>query len=115
MRGEALDFFVLTGFLGSGKTLLLRDFLQMPEAADTAVIVNEAGEIGLDGIVLRESGDNLSMATLSNGCVCCQIGSDLAFTIDRLITGSGQTVPDPCSVSFWKPAGFQNLDPYCGH
>jgi G3E family GTPase len=84
MSGAALDFFVLTGFLGSGKTTLLRDFLELPEAADTAIIVNEVGEIGLDGIVLREGGD-LPMATLSSGCVCCQIGSDLAFTIDRLI------------------------------
>src|SRR5215470_9429337 len=85
MNSGSLDFFVLTGFLGSGKTTLLRDFLQEPEAANTAVIVNEVGEIGLDGLVLRESGDDLPMAMLSNGCVCCQIGSDLAFTIDRLI------------------------------
>lgn len=84
MSEATLDFFVLTGFLGSGKTTLLRDFLGSPEAADTAVIVNEVGEIGLDGIVLREGGD-LPMAMLSNGCVCCQIGGDLAFTIDRLI------------------------------
>jgi len=84
MSRDALDFFVLTGFLGSGKTTLLRDFLMGPEAADTAVIVNEVGEIGLDGVVLREAGD-IPMAMLSNGCVCCQIGSDLAFTIDRLI------------------------------
>jgi G3E family GTPase len=85
MSEGALDFFVLTGFLGSGKTTLLRDFLERPEAADTAVIVNEVGEIGLDGVVLREGGGDLPMAMLSNGCVCCQIGSDLAFTIDRLI------------------------------
>ena len=85
MSDGAIEFFVLTGFLGSGKTTLLRDFLEGPEAADTAVIVNEVGEIGLDGIVLRESGDGVPMAMLSNGCVCCQVGSDLAFTIDRLI------------------------------
>jgi G3E family GTPase len=85
MSGGAIEFFVLTGFLGSGKTTLLRDFLGSEAAADTAVIVNEVGEIGLDGIVLRESGDGVPMAMLSNGCVCCQVGSDLAFTIDRLI------------------------------
>jgi len=85
MTGEPLDFVVLTGFLGSGKTSLLRDFLASEAASDTAVIVNEVGEIGLDGVVLRESGDDVPMAMLSNGCVCCQIGSDLAFTIDRLI------------------------------
>jgi G3E family GTPase len=87
MTGDAIEFFVLTGFLGSGKTTLLRDFLVGAEAADTAVIVNEVGEIGLDGIVLRESGDDVPMAMLANGCVCCQAGSDLAFTIDRLIVG----------------------------
>jgi G3E family GTPase len=80
------DFVVLTGFLGSGKTTLLRDFLAGPEAADTAVIVNEAGEIGLDGVILREQGGDTPIAMLSNGCICCQAGSDLAYTIDRLLS-----------------------------
>jgi G3E family GTPase len=80
------DFVVLTGFLGSGKTTLVRDFLVGPEAADTAVIVNEAGEIGLDGVILREEGGDTPIAMLSNGCICCQAGSDLAYTIDRLLS-----------------------------
>ena len=80
------DFVVLTGFLGSGKTTLLRDFLAGPEAVDTAVIVNEAGEIGLDGVILNEGGGDTPIAMLSNGCICCQAGSDLAFTIDRLLS-----------------------------
>jgi G3E family GTPase len=79
------DFIVLTGFLGSGKTTLLRDFLTGPAAADTAVIVNEVGEIGLDGMILREGGGDTPIAMLANGCICCQAGSDLAFTIDRLL------------------------------
>lgn len=85
MSAATIDFFILTGFLGSGKTSLLRDVLSAETASDTAVIVNEAGEVGLDGVLLRESGDDVPMAMLSNGCVCCQVGSDLAFTIDRLI------------------------------
>lgn len=85
MSAGVIDFFVLTGFLGSGKTSLLRDVLSAETASDTAVIVNEAGEVGLDGVLLRESGDDVPLAMLSNGCVCCQVGSDLAFTIDRLI------------------------------
>jgi G3E family GTPase len=80
------DFVVLTGFLGSGKTTLLRDFLTGPEAADTAVMVNEAGEIGLDGVILNEGGGDTPIAMLSNGCICCQAGSDLAYTIDRLLS-----------------------------
>lgn len=80
------EFVVLTGFLGSGKTTLLRDFLQMPEAADTGVIVNEVGEIGLDGAILREGTDGeVATALLSNGCICCAMGSDLALTVDALL------------------------------
>ena len=58
------DFVVLTGFLGSGKTTLLRDFLGLRNGADTAVIVNEVGEIGLDGTILRESGAGTPIAML---------------------------------------------------
>jgi G3E family GTPase len=83
---EGLDFLVLTGFLGSGKTTLLRDFLLRPDSADTAVIVNEVGEIGLDGAILRESsGAEVKMALLSNGCVCCSMGSTLATTVEALL------------------------------
>ncbi|HLZ05109.1 MAG TPA: GTP-binding protein [Bradyrhizobium sp.] len=110
MSEGALDFFVLTGFLGSGKTTLLRDFLLLPEAADTAVIVNEVGEIGLDGIVLREGGD-LPMAMLSNGCVCCQIGSDLAFTIDRLITAPRQSGVGPLRRIILETSGLSMPGP----
>lgn len=85
MRAPGLEFVVLTGFLGSGKTTLLRHFLGHPEAADTAVIVNEVGEIGLDGAILRESGSDAPMAMLSNGCICCQVGNDLTGTIDTLL------------------------------
>jgi G3E family GTPase len=111
MNGGSLDFFVLTGFLGSGKTTLLRDFLNGPDAADTAVIVNEVGEIGLDGIVLRESGDDLPMAMLSNGCVCCQIGSDLAFTIDRLITAKRPDGAGPLRRIILETSGLSKPGP----
>ena len=84
-RFDGPDFVVLTGFLGSGKTTLLRDFLELPQGADTAVIVNEVGEIGLDGAILRESGAGTPIAMLSNGCICCQAGSDLAHTVDALL------------------------------
>ena len=80
-----INFVVLTGFLGSGKTTLLRHFLPRPEAADTAVIVNEAGEVGLDGALLRETAAGVPMATLSNGCICCQMGNDLKTTVDALL------------------------------
>jgi len=78
------EFILLAGFLGSGKTSLLRDWLALPEAADTAVIVNEAGEIDVDGVIIAEGG-TLPMAMLANGCVCCSLTSDLVFTVRALM------------------------------
>lgn len=93
-----LEFFVLTGFLGSGKTTLVRDFLATPAAADTAVIVNEVGEIGLDGAILSESGRDVPMAMLANGCICCRMGSDLAVTIGALIEAKQAAAHDQPAV-----------------
>jgi len=78
------DFVVLTGFLGSGKTTLLADFLALPEAAASAVIVNEVGEIGLDGAILGESG-GVPVAMLANGCICCALQGDLERTVGALV------------------------------
>lgn len=78
------EFVLLAGFLGSGKTSLLADWLALPEAADTAVIVNEAGEIDVDGAILSDSGA-VPMALLANGCVCCSLTSDLVFTVRALL------------------------------
>lgn len=79
------DFILLTGFLGSGKTTLLVDYLRHPEAADTAVIVNEAGAIDIDGAVIAADAGDVPMAMLANGCVCCSIANDLLYTIEALI------------------------------
>ena len=105
------DFIVLTGFLGSGKTTLLRDFLAGPDAADTAVIVNEAGEIGLDGVILREEGADTPIAMLSNGCICCQAGSDLAFTIDRLLSVERPGASGPLRRIILETSGLSKPGP----
>jgi G3E family GTPase len=62
---------VLTGFLGSGKTTLLNRLLKDPALADTVVIVNEFGEVGLDHLLIEAvEGD---MVLLSSGCLCCSV------------------------------------------
>jgi G3E family GTPase len=104
------DFVVLTGFLGSGKTTLLRDFLTGPEAADTAVMVNEAGEIGLDGVILNE-GNDTPIAMLSNGCICCQAGSDLAYTIDRLLSTERPGASGPLRRIVLETSGLSKPGP----
>jgi G3E family GTPase len=73
---------VLTGFLGAGKTTLLQRFLQTPEGAGTAVVVNEFGEAGIDDALLRSSADETVL--LGNGCLCCVTRSDLQETLRGL-------------------------------
>jgi G3E family GTPase len=110
VTGIGPDVVVLTGFLGAGKTTLLRDFLAGPEAADTAVIVNEAGEIGLDGVILRGGGD-MPIAMLSNGCICCQAGSDLAYTIDRLLAAERPGAVGPLRRIVLETSGLSRPGP----
>lgn len=77
-----LPLYVLTGFLGSGKTSLLRECLCHPEFANTAVLVNEFGEIGLDHELVEASEEDA--VVLKGGCICCTIREDLASSIRRL-------------------------------
>lgn len=80
-----VDLIILSGFLGSGKTTLLVDFLQQDSAGDTGVIVNEAGEIGVDGAIVADGTDSVPMTMLANGCVCCSLRSSLVQTVGALL------------------------------
>ncbi|MDZ4737769.1 MAG: GTP-binding protein [Rhodospirillaceae bacterium] len=82
MKSERLPVSVLTGFLGSGKTTLLRHLLQSPELSDTAVVVNEFGEIGLDHLLLETATED--MVLLASGCLCCTVRGDLIDALRRL-------------------------------
>lgn len=66
---------VLTGFLGAGKTSLLRRLLALPELSDTAVIINEFGEVGLDHLLVEAVDEDIVL--LKSGCICCNIRGDL--------------------------------------
>jgi CobW/HypB/UreG, nucleotide-binding domain len=81
-RGARLPVVAVTGFLGSGKTTLIRALLDKPEGAGTAVVVNEYGEIGIDHALLRSSSD--ATVLLGNGCLCCNVRSDLQETLREL-------------------------------
>ncbi len=73
---------LLTGFLGSGKTTLLNVLLKSPGFANTAVIVNEFGDIGLDHFLIEQSQDNVVL--LDAGCLCCTISDSLHETLAEL-------------------------------
>ena len=80
---SAIPVSILTGFLGSGKTTMLRHLLRQPEFSRTAVIINEFGEVGLDHELVEASED--SFITLQTGCLCCKIRTDLAQTLQDLL------------------------------
>ena len=81
-RGARIPVTVVTGFLGSGKTTLIRELLGKPEGADTAVVVNEYGEAGIDNALLRASSD--ATVLLGNGCICCTVRTDLQESLRTL-------------------------------
>ena len=75
---------LLTGFLGSGKSTLLTEILKQPAFDKTAVVVNEFGEIGLDGILIKHSEDQI--VEMTSGCLCCTIRGDIRQTLLDLHT-----------------------------
>jgi G3E family GTPase len=83
MSADPIPVSVLTGFLGSGKTTMLRHLLGQPEFSRTAVIINEFGEVGLDHELIEASED--SFIELQTGCLCCKIRTDLAQTLQSLL------------------------------
>ncbi|WP_036262834.1 CobW family GTP-binding protein [Methylocapsa aurea] len=74
---------IVTGFLGAGKTSLLNRLLRDPALADTLVIINEFGEIGLDHLLVEKSGDD--MLVMTSGCLCCSIRGDLITTLEDVL------------------------------
>lgn len=74
---------IITGFLGAGKSTLLNRILKDPATSDTAVIINEFGEVGIDNLLVESSGDTL--VQLSNGCLCCTVRGELIDTLASLM------------------------------
>ena len=109
---------VVTGFLGAGKTTLIRHMLQNAEGKRIALIINEFGDLGVDGDILKGCGSETctedDIMELSNGCICCTVAEDFIPTMEKLlarenrpdhivIETSGLALPQPLVRAFNWP------------
>src|SRR5438067_3619900 len=110
---------IVTGFLGAGKTTLIRHVLTHANGRRLAVIVNEFGDVGIDGEILKGCGDEAcpqdNIVELANGCLCCTVADDFVPALDTilartplvehiLIETSGLALPKPLVQAFQWPA-----------
>lgn len=115
---EKLPVTVITGFLGSGKTTLIRELIQNPGGKRLAVVVNEFGDVGVDGDILKSCSipdcPAENIMELTNGCICCTVADDFIPTIEALmaleprpdhilIETSGLALPKPLLKAFDWP------------
>ncbi|QKV17392.1 cobalamin biosynthesis protein CobW [Oricola thermophila] len=109
---------VITGFLGAGKTTMIRNLLENAQGRRIALIINEFGDLGVDGEVLKgcgiESCGEEDIVELNNGCICCTVADDFIPTMERLlereerpdhivIETSGLALPQPLVAAFNWP------------
>jgi len=83
--GPPIPLTLLTGFLGAGKTTLLNALLTDPALKDTAVIINEFGDVSLDHLMVERVDEE--MMVLSSGCLCCTLRGDLVTALEKLLRG----------------------------
>jgi len=110
---------IVTGFLGSGKTTIIRNILQNPGDRRFAIVVNEFGDTGLDGDIIRGCGISScaedDVIELANGCICCSVADDFEPALEKilarrppvdhiLIETSGLALPKPLVKAFQWPS-----------
>ena len=115
---EKIPVTILTGFLGAGKTTLIRNLILKNKSKKLAVIINEFGDLGVDGEIVKQCSDETcpeeNILELANGCICCTVADDFIPTMKSLLKGqyipehilietSGLALPKPLLKAFEWP------------
>jgi cobalamin biosynthesis protein CobW len=118
MSARKVPVTIVTGFLGAGKTTLVRHVIENAEGRRLALIVNEFGDVGVDGTILKSCGIDScpveNIIELTNGCICCTVADDFIPTLETLlalkpqpehiiIETSGLALPKPLVKAFEWP------------
>jgi G3E family GTPase len=108
-RGGRIPVTIVTGFLGAGKTTLVRQFLASPQGRGTAVIVNEFGAVGIDDALVRDAAE--ATVLLGNGCACCVTRSDLQVALRKLVAERDRGLLPPFGRIVIETSGLADLGP----
>jgi len=109
---ERLPLFIVTGFLGSGKTTLVQRFLREPQGHGTGVVVNEFGEAGLDHRLMVHAAENVEL--IGNGCMCCARRADVGRALYDLVRMSRQDGQSRFSRAVIETSGLADPSPIVG-
>ena len=97
---------VVTGFLGAGKTTLIRHILENAGGRRLALIVNEFGDIGIDGEILKGCGVEAcpeeNIVELANGCLCCTVADDFVPALDQILARSRRSTTSSSRPPAWR-------------
>jgi G3E family GTPase len=109
---DRLPLFVVTGFLGSGKTTLVQRFLRDPAGRGTGVVVNEFGETGLDHHLMVHAAENVEL--IGNGCMCCARRDDVGRALYDLVRMSRQDGQSRFARAIIETSGLADPSPIVG-
>lgn len=109
IANNKIPVYILSGFLGSGKTTFLKKWLVEGAGEETAVLVNEFGEIGLDHLILQQV--NPETVLLPSGCLCCQIKGELKEALFELLKKSNQRAIPPFKQIILETTGLADPAP----